>query len=100
MPWYINKVMPTIFANFAFVVISLLVAWHVTKNLRNPQTDNTETPPSANTPTSPTTIDFLRNYMFFEKIKRPNQVKPQTRTFFRYNNNQTFTLFQFRKKSN
>jgi len=31
--------------------------------------------------------------MFFEKIKRPNQVKPQTRTFFHYNNNQTFTLF-------
>jgi len=38
-------------------------------------------------------LDFLRNYLFFEKIKRTNQVKPQTRTFFRYNNNQTFTLF-------
>jgi len=57
MPWYINKVMPTIFANFAFVVISLLVAWHVTKNLRNQQTDNTETPLTANASTSPTTIN-------------------------------------------
>ncbi|MCL2288434.1 MAG: YhfC family glutamic-type intramembrane protease [Candidatus Bathyarchaeota archaeon] len=42
---------------FVFAVLSLLVAWRVTKNLRNQQTANTETPLTANTPTSPTTIN-------------------------------------------
>ncbi|MCL2313160.1 MAG: hypothetical protein FWC41_11895, partial [Firmicutes bacterium] len=41
-------------------------------------------------------IDFLRNYLIFEKIKRQNQVEPQAKAFFRWDINSNFyTILSF-----